>query len=260
MIQVCESPVVFTNEGMQLVGMVHRPLLDEPLPAVVFFHGCTGSRTGKHWFFVKIARALAQSGIVAFRFDFRFSGESEGDFINKTLSGEISDGFRSIGYLVDECGADPGRIGIIGLSMGGTVGAVVAGRLGEKISSLALINPVGSPLEDLQTVAANNNLNITSFPVEFNTHLFSEEFARDAARHDPLADIRRVTCPVIIVNGTGDKSVTPLRSQQFAEVIRESGGTAELVAIEGADHLFSTARWEREVIARLVEWFSHTLG
>jgi uncharacterized protein len=254
-----ERPVVFNNKGMQLVGMLHRPDTDEHPPAVVFFHGCTGDRVEKHWFFVKIARSLARAGIMAFRFDFRYSGESEGDFVDMTFSGEVSDGIRAVDIVSSEYGADPKRIGILGLSMGGAVGAVVAGRLGARIASCVLINPVGSPAEDTQAFADAKRLDVARFPVELNTYLFGEAFARDIMTIKPMDEIVHAACPFLIVNGSGDKSIDPRRSHEYLKTIQNAEGSAELTIVEGADHVFSTAAWENDAIGRVTRWFSNTL-
>ena len=42
--------------------------------------------------FVKCSRALAQVGVASLRFDFYGSGESDGEFRQMTLRGEIADG------------------------------------------------------------------------------------------------------------------------------------------------------------------------
>ena len=128
---MAEKPVVFYNEGLQLVGMLHLPKDNDNPPGVVFFHGLTGSKTEAHFFFVKLARALASIGIAVLRFDFRFSGDSEGNFENMTLSGEISDALKSMDFFVTECGVSPDKIGILGLSMGGAVATAVAEKAEE---------------------------------------------------------------------------------------------------------------------------------
>ena len=266
-----EVPVVFKNEGMQIVGMLHKPNAVKKLPSVVFFHGCTGSRTEANWLFVKLARALAETGIMVLRFDFRHSGESEGNFENMTLSGEISDGFKSIEYLISECDADSGRVGVLGLSMGGVVGAYVTGLLGEKIKSCILMNPVGKPLEDISILATSRNVDITnlqkdtslqrdtSFPVEWNSFLFGRNFFDDIQKINPLKIIKKAVCPVLIVSGSNDQSVLPVRSKEYFETVNNNGGTAELFVVEKADHVFSSVKWEREVIEKVGEWFSVTL-
>jgi len=255
---VRECPVTFVNEGMQIVGMLHKPGGDR-LPAIILFHGCTGSKLEDHWLFVKLARALAADGFMVLRFDFRYSGDSDGNFDDMTLSGEISDGLRSVRYLVDDCGADPERIGILGLSMGAAVAAIVAGRLRERIGSCVLMNPVGRPVEDLSAFAMVKNVDVSSFPIEFNSFLFGRQFFEDLSSHTPLEEIKHAVCPVLIVSGTQDATINPVRSQEYFNVLVDSGRTAELYVIDGADHTFRAVRWERELINRVSHWFDSTL-
>ena len=255
-----EIPIVFTSEGMQIMGVLHRPVAVEKPPAIVFFHGCTGSKTEAHWLFVKLARHLADRGVLVLRFDFRHSGESEGRFEDMTLSGEIEDGIRAIEYITEECGADPDRTGILGISMGGAVAAIVAGRLGKRIRSCALLNPVARPYEDLSSIARAKELNTVDFPVEFNSFLFGRPFFDELADIRPLEDIARATCPVLVVNGPTDRTVHPSRSHEYMEVLRGRPGViAEIRIIEGADHTFATAAWEREVMEVVGEWFGKTM-
>ena len=257
--KVVESPVVFSNEGMQIVGMLHKPDSIKKPPSVVFYHGCTGSKVEDHWLFVKLARVLSRSGFMVLRFDFRYSGDSEGNFEGMTLSGEISDGVMSINYITSKCGADPERIGILGLSMGGAVGAVVAGSLRDRIKSCVLMNPVGKPVEDLSFVALSQNINVCTFPVEYNSFLFGRDFFDDLNNIKPLEEIKKASCPVLVINGSNDETVQPIRSKEYIDVLSRNGGTAELCVIEGADHTFSSIQWEREVIDRVKSWFRATL-
>ncbi len=256
---VKESPVVFENEGMQIVGMLHKPNSSENPPSVVFYHGCTGSKLEANWLFVKLARALAEKGIMVLRFDFRHSGESEGNFENMTLSGEISDGFKSVEYLISECDADSSRVGLLGLSMGGVVGAIIAGSLGERIKSCVLINPVGRPLEDISAIALSRNIIVKTFPIEWNSFLFGRDFFDDIKNIDPIEKIKKAVCPILVINSSNDQSVLPVRSKEYVETVIETGGTAELFIVEGADHVFSSIKWERKLIDKVCDWFSTTL-
>jgi len=255
-----EIPVVFTNEGMQVTGMLHRPETSAPPPAVVFFHGCTGSRTEAHWLFVKLSRFLVSLGIMSLRFDFRGSGESEGSFENMTLSGEISDGIRAFEFLAGECGADPGRTGVLGLSMGGAVAAVVAGRLGKRVKSCVLLNPVARPYEDLAFIARMQNVDVSRFPVEFNSFLFGKAFFDNLPDIRPLDEIARARCPVLVVSGTADATLSPSRSREYSDTLRAHGIPAELFRVDGADHAFTSVLWERAVMEKTGGWLTRTLG
>lgn len=252
--KITELPVVYKNEGMQIVGMLHKPNTNKKPPAAVFFHGCTTTKIEAHWIFVKLARVLAQRGIMVLRFDFRYSGDSEGNFEDMTLSGEFSDALKSIDFLISECNADPARIGVLGLSMGGAIGAIVAGYLGNRIKSCILLNPVGMPLEDLHAIASSNNINVSSFPIEWNSLLFGRNFFDDLKNINPLEEITKATCPVLVINGNNDQSVPPARSKEYVEVVNNNGGTAELFIVEGADHVFNSVTWEKTVIEKVNDW------
>ena len=70
-----EKPIVFYNKGQHLNGVLHSPAeCDALYPAVVFFHGFTGTKVEPHRIFVKTARELSAIGFYALRFDFRGSG------------------------------------------------------------------------------------------------------------------------------------------------------------------------------------------
>ncbi len=254
-----EHPVVFTNGGMQIMGVLHRPPSEAPPPGVLFFHGCTGSRTEAHWLFVKIARYFATRGIMSLRFDFRNSGESEGRFEDMTISGEVSDALRAFGFLTEECGADPERIGLLGLSMGGAVAAITAGRLRGRVKSCVLLNPVARPLDDLNFLAQTREVNVSGFPIEYNAFLFGQAFIEELPVIRPLEEITSATCPVLVINGTADRTIHPRRSREYHDTLRRAGIRTELAVLEGADHTFASAAWEREVAKKAGEWFGETL-
>src|SRR5881397_966298 len=118
-----ELNVQFPNRsGKILRGMVHRPAILKSAsgraPGVVFFHGFTGDRMESHWMFVKCSRALAWAGIASLRFDFYGSGESEGEFSEVTLQGEIADARVAIEFFRRQKGINPERTGLLGLSLG----------------------------------------------------------------------------------------------------------------------------------------------
>lgn len=116
-----ERPVTFVNEGMQIVGMLQFPEGKGKKPAVILVHGFTDNKLGSHRIFVHTGRKLAKEGIICLRFDCRGSGESEGDFIDMTISGEISDLKAAVDYLYTLPEVDTERIGVLGYSLGSVV-------------------------------------------------------------------------------------------------------------------------------------------
>jgi alpha/beta superfamily hydrolase len=96
------KPVTFKNQGQELVGILHVPdalQSGERAPAIVMFHGFTGNKSESHRLFVHVAKALCNADFVVLRFDFRGSGDSDGEFEDMTVPGEVSDAREALTFL-----------------------------------------------------------------------------------------------------------------------------------------------------------------
>jgi exosortase A-associated hydrolase 1 len=85
-VSAVEAPILFECEGSPLLGILH-PAAAPARRGVLIVVGGAQYRVGSHRQFVLLARALAEAGIPAMRFDYRGMGDSEGKF----------HGFESIG-------------------------------------------------------------------------------------------------------------------------------------------------------------------
>ncbi|HID11611.1 MAG TPA: alpha/beta fold hydrolase [Candidatus Latescibacteria bacterium] len=253
-----ERPITFVNEGQQIVGILHVPEGRGSNPGVVLFHGCTGSKSEDHWIFVKLARRLCGEGFVVLRFDFRNSCDSEGDFEDMTVSGEISDGLRSLEWFSGLPEVDENRIGLLGLSLGGAVAACVAGR-SSLVRSLVLWSPVARPKETFERLMAVKGVEMGEFPVEQGGFRFGRAFWKELPRIQPLKEIRFVKGPVLMIHGSEDRTVPPMNSEEYQEVLERYRLPCERVVIEGADHTYTGTGYESLVIEETIRWFRRTL-
>ena len=254
--KLVESFVQFPNaRGKLLRGMIHRPAganARSKAPAVIFFHGFTGDRMESHWIFIKCARALAREGIASLRFDFYGSGESEGEFIEATLQGEIADARSAVRFMQRQETIDAARLGLCGLSLGGCVASCVAQAA--KAKALVLWSPVAHPAI-LQTLSEKLGKPSANHPdgFEYDAREISSRFLKDAAKVDPLSAVRRFSKPTLIIHPGKDESVPLSHAEDF---LQASGAKIkEKVIIPGADHTFASVAWESEVIGRTVGWF-----
>jgi len=112
-----ETRLFFTprgEEAIRLEGVLHRPS-GESLPAAVICHPHSlygGSMDVS--LVVRIARTLAERGIIALRFNFRGVGRSEGEFGEGAA--ELDDVAEAVDSLVQEEGVDEGRLYLVGYS------------------------------------------------------------------------------------------------------------------------------------------------
>ncbi|MFY9450596.1 MAG: alpha/beta fold hydrolase [Bacillota bacterium] len=238
------EPVYFENQGQRLIGVLHKPEGAGPFPTVCFFHGFTGNKAEAHRIFVAQAEELVKNGISAFRFDFRGSGDSEGEFADMTFGGELSDALKAVEYLRGR--EDVADIAILGLSMGGALAAEVAGRA-QGLKAAVLWSAVGNFMEchvgkNIARAAAGG------FPIDWGGWLVSEQFVNDIISYNPFASIAKATAPVLLVHGTKDDAVQVEQVYEYDKVLTEAGVPHELKIIEGADHVYCRQDWKKEAI------------
>ena len=251
--------VEFPNsKGRTLRGMVHLPASApaQGVPGVVLFHGFTGDRMESHWIFVKCSRALAKAGIGSLRFDFYGSGESDGDFREMALRGEIADGRTAVTFLRGLPGIDPERVGLLGLSMGGAVAAALASSV--KAKALVLWSALAHTAR-LHELAKKLAKEIPDKPgaLEFDAREISPRLMEDALKIEPIRHLARYAGPTLIVHPEKDEHIPVSHARDFFQ----AAGTdaKELAIIAGADHVFTSVPWEHEVIGRTVQWFGRYL-
>lgn len=259
-----QKPVVFKSDKNELFGVLHLPYrvgVDRPVPAVVFCHGFTGHKVEAHRIFVKMARALERRGIASLRFDFRGCGDSGGDFLHTTVMGEIEDTCNAVNFICTQpSGIDRNRIGLLGLSLGGTVSAYVAGK-DPRITALALWAPAADLAEEEEQIRTEKEIKrIRRFKaMDYYGTLIGREFMEEIPKINPLKAIKGFNGSTIILHGTKDESVPLSHSLKFYNILKKKRLKAERYLIKDSDHVFSSYVWEQEVINKTLRFFVKNL-
>jgi pimeloyl-ACP methyl ester carboxylesterase len=231
----------FHHNGLTLRSTVHIPdgLSGTRWPVVVLIHGFTGNRM-EHASFVRMSRLLEDSGIASVRVDLSGHGESDGDFLDVTITGEIAEA-RSVVRTVRTLEfSDPERIGLLGMSMGGVVAGIVAAEE-PGIRALCLWSPAAvAPFE-----VASGYLKGRKIAPEIeaqgyfdaDSHRVSPAFVEDIANLDVYGRSRAYTGPIRIVHGDKDDVAPVAYARRYLD---HYNGNADLEVVPGADHLWTT--------------------
>lgn len=258
-----QEPIVFKNHGQKIFGMLHIPETPHaPLfPALVMLHGFTGHKIEPHQLFVKAARRFASEGILTLRFDFRGCGESEGNFEDLTIEGEISDALKAIKFIRGRGDVRKDRIALLGMSLGGAVAASVAGMNGADMRCLVLWAAIADPLRAFSAKATPEIVqHFGRRPIhDYHGNALSQSFLDELFAFKPLERVRGYAGPALIAHGDADKSVSPDDALLYEEVL-SGRGPVELHMIRGSGHTFAGLEWERDLIDTTASFVKKYLG
>lgn len=248
-----ENFEVKNKAGETLRGIINKPEAEGKMPCMIFCHGFMGNKLGHDFMFVKISRILESIGIISIRFDFAGSGESDGDFLNLTISGEIEDCSAILNYVNSIDYVDKGNINILGFSMGGAVAAVIACNYSNLIKNTILISPAFNMYDIFISKVKGSRLEkfLHTGYIEFETNQIYRSAVEDAFNYNFFDYLKEISGRVLIVHGTEDESVPPLYSEQIKKMLAEK---AFLKFVSGADHCYSSVAYFRQLTDSIIDF------
>jgi len=264
---------MISQKNIVLQSPSGRPFLTDVLyqhthqkkPVIIFSHGFAGF---KDWgAFNLMADAFAEAGFVFVKHNFSHDGTTvdhptefvdEEAFGNNNFSKELDDlgvvidWVCSDAFPVDKNEVDIDQLYLIGHSRGGGIIILKAGedRRVKKISPWNSINEIGrywkkEEMEKIKTdgvIYVTNSRTKQSLPIYWQ--MYEDYFAHLSRLYIPDV-VKRLTIPMLIVHGTKDETV-PFSA---AEEMKSWNANAQLVAIEGANHVFGARHpWEQDTI------------
>lgn len=245
-----EERVSFTNfGGDQLSGVLHHPASASPRGAVILCHGMESNKNSEK--LVSLGEALASRGILALRFDFSYVGESTGRFEDITYSGEVDDLRTAYALLRNR---NPGKIAILGSSMGGTVALLFAAEEPEVaalVTVAAPIHPEQFPQRTLTPKQIDEWRN-RGFTLYHGRRL-NVSLLNDLETINILDTAGRITCPVLILHGDADE-VVPV--EEAHELHARLKSEKRLVILRGSDHRLSDPAAVHSALAAALDWLT----
>ena len=267
-----EKTVDFLVDGQKVIGTLNIPDAVSKPPVILLLHGFTGSRNEleipavKEGIFSRAAKAWADKGVASLRIDFRGNGESEGKFEDMTMEGLIADAEAALDYLAASPDVDKDKMAIVGWSMGGAVGASVAGQTEHDLDSVTLWAPgtnMGSALALLfGTEAMKAGLAAKDTPATMKLPWGAEVklkagFFESMYRIDPIAEIEGYDGPLLVAVGSKDDVVYPQPAS--GQVLLDYHEGPEELWVKPMDHVFNVFQGVEtvdELIAKTGEFVS----
>lgn len=255
--------VEFENQGTKIFGVMHRPIAETKAPTVLFCHGLAGHRIGKHRMYVSLSECLSRVGIASFRFDFRGSGDSEGEFGEMTLQGEVSDAVKAFEYLTIQDHVDPNRIGIFGRSFGGAISILAAHKFGN-VKSVALWAPVfdAEQWEEQWEMFETHQIDEKTRHelMRINGQLPSIAFYKEMFSMNLRQEVEALNhVPMQLIHGEKDPRVGIEHSEKYVEVRKNAKAHTDFIKLEHSDHDFTHPEEKLHAINMTCQWFAKTL-
>ena len=243
-----EERVSFTNSrGEILIGILHQPLNGITHGGVILCHGMESNKESQK--LVSLSRALAQRGILTLRFDFSYVGESSGKFEDITYSGEMEDLAAAFSLIMNR---SPGRIGILGSSMGGTVALLFAAEKPTVAALVTIAAPI-HPEQFPQRVLTPNQFQQwrdQGFTM-YNAQRLNVSLLHDLEKINVPDAAKKIACPVLILHGDAD-AVVPV--EEAYELYGCLPSSKRLSILNGADHRLSDPSLMTRAVTEAVDW------
>ena len=225
-------------------------------PHLIFVHGLGNVRSGNEA--VALADRLADRGYSILMFDLRGHGSSEGSRVSGGYF-EQQDVLGAYDYLVNQRGAAPGKVGLMGFSMGGST-SILAAVEEPGIKAVAADSPYAAASELIaQETARRTIFPGWATPAFLPTAKFMAKaiYGIDIGALTPVKAVTRLDYPVLVIHGVHDDRVTVHHGERVAEASGHSD--TELWKTDATGHIESFKTYPDEYAERVDAYFESLL-
>lgn len=253
-----EEKIYFNSDGLKLCGILTRQETDK---CIILCHGITVDKE-EDGIFTNLADKLAKKGLAVFRFDFRAHGESEGNSIDLTITGEKKDLeaayelLRKLGYK---------QFGILAASFaGGAVSLFTAEH--PEIKALVLwnalidyesaLNPtLAWPRKNFGPEAQKNLETQGYMEIGSSKYRIGRKLIEEMKKIKPWQELKKTKIPMLFIHGDKDTYIPYKDSVNYAKMFN-----AKIEIIQGAEHGFHDNKEQEEKADNTtVEFFTQNL-
>ncbi len=266
-----ETEISFGAAPWTLTGTLTLPKGAGPFPAVVLVHGSgpndRDETIGPNKPFKDMAQGLASQGIAVLRYDKRTKvyPQAVAQLKNFTVKEEtIDDAAAAVEFLRSQPPIDPGKIFVVGHSLGGYLAPRIA-QADSRIAGMIILAGATRPLEDLMaeqtryilkgdgSLSAQDQLQISQLQQEVDAvKALTAQSQGDASvlgapasywidlkDYHPADLARGLTMPLLIIQGERDYQVTMTDFQNWKDALAGQSNVT-LKTYPDLNHLFMT--------------------
>jgi putative redox protein len=240
-----------SRRGNLLVGDIHRngAKLGDTL---VLCHGMESTRGGTKQ--TAIVERFLPKGLSVFRFDFSFVGESEGKFEDMTIGGEVDDALGALDFIRE---FEPGRVVLVGSSLGGAVALLTASQARSAVDAVATIAAVAdSALFTSEMTAAEVEAWRRTGRRQWREGFMKSSFLDDAERTDILAAVAAIEAPLLVMHGEADGVVPPGHARAIEAA---ASAPVTLKMFPGVSHRFEEPDALEGLLTTLEHWLDEAV-
>ncbi len=214
-----------------------------PLPVILFLHGGgwnMGSKDTLGW----LAGGSVTGGeYAAVSANYRLSQHAK-------WPAQIHDAMAAVRWIranAKEYNLDPKRIGVIGISAGGHLAAMLgtAQQSPELVGDIGSHKEVSSKISCIVTLAAPTDFNALdpdgvltqSRPSNPIVQLLGSTRRDLAKKASPISHVSKGDAPFLIVHGTDDKVVPVNQGKILHDTLERNGVKSRLIEVRGAGHM-----------------------
>ncbi len=259
--EIVSKDILLKNDSIQLPGTLSYDKSITEQPLAIFIHGSGGvDRNGNQGpqyqanYIKQLSEALNKQGVAFYRYDKRTSNMANAKFLMQGVS--FQDLIDDVLLAVEKFKDDPrfSSIVLIGHSQGSLIGMLASKVNINKYVSLAgpsesfdttlvaqirtqhgdeIASILKQHFDELKTTGDITNLD-SNFAGLFNP--LNKKFFKGYIHYLPTEEIKNVTIPTLIINGTMDLQVL----EKDAKALHNAKPDAELKIIENLNHVLKT--------------------